>query len=143
MKNTQALVPLFKQMIRESENGRRLKKNGEKITLGTIDNYKNVLRNLIQFSSETNFELRVCSILRLTKRELQSEKIYWKKFYKNFTEFMYKKGCFDNYVGANIKVIRVFFNYLKSEKDIYVGDFYKEFYVRKEEIDILVLTPNS
>ncbi|MBD3798185.1 MAG: tyrosine-type recombinase/integrase [Campylobacterales bacterium] len=143
MKKTQPLVPLFKQMIRESENGKRLKKNGEKITTGTIENYKYVLHNLIQFSTETNFELRVCSILRLTKRELQSEKTYWKKFYKNFTEFMYKKGCFDNYVGANIKVIRVFFNYLKLEKDIYTGDFHKQFYVRKEEIDILVLSPEQ
>lgn len=143
MKKTQDLVPLFKQMIRESENGKRLKKNGEKITAGTIENYKYVLHNLIQFSTETNFELRVCSILRLTKRELQSEKAYWKKFYKNFTEFMYKKGCFDNYVGANIKVIRVFFNYLKIEKDIYTGDFHKQFYVRKEEIDILVLSPEQ
>ena len=143
MKKTQPLIPLFKQMIRESENGKRLKKNGEKIANGTIDNYKYVLHNLIQFSTETNYELRVCSILRLTKRELQTEKTYWKKFYKSFTEFMYKKGCFDNYVGANIKVIRTFFNYLKSEKDIYVGDFHKEFYVRKEEIDILVLTPEQ
>jgi len=56
---------------------------------------------------------------------------------------MYKKGCFDNYVGANIKVIRVFFNYLKEEKDLYVGDFHKQFYVRKEEIDILVLSPEQ
>ncbi len=143
MKKTQPLVPLFKQMIRDSENGKRLKKNGERITAGSIDNYKYALQNLIQFSTDTNFELRVCSILRLTKREFQAEKVYWKKFYKNFTEYMYKKGCFDNYVGANIKIIRVFFNYLKIEKDIFIGDFHKQFYVRKEEIEILVLSPEQ
>lgn len=143
MKKTQPLIPLFKQMIRDSENGKRLKKNGERITSGSIDNYKYVLQNLIQFSTDTSFELRVCSILRLTKRELQTEKVYWKKFYKNFTDFMYKKGCFDNYVGANIKVIRTFFNYIKEEKDIYTGDFHKQFYVRKEEVDILVLSPEQ
>lgn len=143
MKKTQPLVPLFKQMIRDSENGKRLKKNGERITKGSVDNYKYVLQNLIQFSTDTNFELRVCSINRLTKRELQSEKAYWKKFYKGFTDFMYKKGCFDNYVGSNIKVIRTFFNFLKDEKDIYTGDFHKQFYVRKEEVDILVLSPEQ
>ena len=143
MKKPQPLTPLFKQFIRDSESGKRLKKNGERITAGSIVNYKYVLQNLIQFSTDTNFELRVCSILRLTARELKSEKAYWKKFYKNFTEFMYKKGCFDNYVGANIKIIRVFFNYLKDEKDLYVGDFHKQFYVRKEEIDILVLSPEQ
>mgnify|MGYP006199645129 FL=1 len=143
MKTTQALIPLFKQFIKESENGKRLKKNGERITKGSIDNYRYVLQNLIQFSSDTNFELSVCNIRKLTQKELVSEKNYWKKFYKNFTEFMYKKGCFDNYVGANIKVIRVFFNYLQSEKDIFVGDFHKQFYVRKEEVDILVLSPDQ
>jgi hypothetical protein len=143
MKTTQALIPLFKQFIKESENGKRLKKNGERITKGSIDNYRYVLQNLIQFSSDTNFELRVCNIRKLTEKELVSEKNYWKKFYKTFTEFMYKKGCFDNYVGANIKVIRVFFNYLQSDKDIFVGDFHKQFYVRKEEVDILVLSPDQ
>lgn len=143
MKKPQAFIPLFKQFIRDSESGKRLKKNGERITAGSIVNYKYVLHNLVQFSTEQDFELRVCSILRLTSRELKSEKTYWKKFYKGFTEFMYKKGCFDNYVGANIKVIRVFFNYLKEEKDLYVGDFHKQFYVRKEEIDILVLSPEQ
>lgn len=143
MKKTQPLIPLFKQFIRDSETGKRLKKNGERITTRSIENYGYVLKNLIRFSTDTNFELRVCSILRLTQRELLSEKNYWKKFYKNFTEYMYKKGCFDNYVGANIKVIRVFFNYLKEEKDIYTGDFHKQFYVRKEQIDILVLSPEQ
>ena len=143
MKTTQALIPLFKQFIKESENGKRLKKNGERITKGSIDNYRYVLQNLIQFSSDTNFELRVCNIRKLTQKELVSEKNYWKKFYKTFTEFMYKKGCFDNYVGGNIKVIRVFLNYLQCDKDIFVGDFHKQFYVRKEEVDILVLSPDQ
>ena len=65
MKKTQALIPLFNQFIKESENGKRLKKNGERITKGSIDNYRYVLQNLIQFSSDTNFELRVCNIRKL------------------------------------------------------------------------------
>ncbi len=143
MKTSKQLIPLFKQFIKESESGKRLKKNGERITKSSIDNYTYVLKNLMLFSEETPVELRVCDILKLSKKELISEKNYWKKFYKNFTEFLYKKGCYDNYVGATIKVIRVFFNYLKIDKDIYVGDFHKQFYVRKEEIDILVLSPEQ
>lgn len=143
MKKSKPLVPLFKQFIRDSETGKRLKKNGEKLTNDTITNYKYVLYNLLKFSEETNFELLVCDITKLTKRELIVEKNYWKKFYKNFTEFMYKKGCYDNYVGLNIKIIRVFFTYLKFEKDIFTGEYHKLFYVRKEEIDILVLSPDQ
>lgn len=143
MKKTQELIPLFKQFIKDSETGKRLKKNGERIKPSSIDSYRFVLLNLVQFTTENNFELRVGSILKMNTRELQSEKNYWKKFYKNFTDFMYKKGCYDNYVGSNIKIIRTFFNYLKEEKDIFTGDFHKNFYIRKEEIDILVLSPEQ
>lgn len=143
MKKTLPFLPLFKQFVRDCETGKRLKKNGEKIKKTTVDNYKYVLNNLEIFQDDTGFELRICDTGRLTKRELASEKNYWKKFYKKFTEHLYKKGCFDNYVGANIKVIRTFFNYLKYEKDFNTGDFQRLFYVRKEQIDILVLSPEQ
>ncbi len=143
MKKTTLILPLFKQFIRDSETGKRLKKNGNKITKGTINNYRYVLHNLIEFTSAENFELRICDAQRLTKRELASEKNYWKKFYRKFSDFMYKKGCYDNYVGANMKQIRTFFNYLKNEKHYNTGDFHKLFYVRKEEIAILVLSPEQ
>jgi integrase len=143
MKKTTPIIPLFNQLIKETESGKRLKKNGEKIKPSTLENYRYVLRNLIQFSSDTKFELRICDAQKLTKRELQSEKSYWKKFYQKFTEYLYKKGCHDNYVGANIKVIRVFFNYLKNDKDFFTGDFQRLFYVRKEEIEIFVLSPEQ
>ncbi len=143
MKKTTLILPLFKQFIRDSETGKRLKKNGNKITKGTINNYRYVLHNLIEFTNTENFELRICDAQRLTKREIASEKNYWKKFYRKFSDFMYKKGCYDNYVGANMKQIRTFFNYLKNEKHYNTGDFHKLFYVRKEEVAILVLSPEQ
>jgi len=79
----------------------------------------------------------------LNKREYTSEKNYWKKFYKKFTTYLYKNGCFDNYVGNNIKIIRTFFNYLKNDIDFQTGDFQRLFYVRNEEIEILVLSPEQ
>lgn len=143
MKKAQPLLPLFKQFIRDTQTGKRLKKNGEKIKKETVQNYKYALQNLIEFSVKENFELRICDASKLNNREFISEKNYWKKFYKKFTGFLYKNGCYDNYVGNTIKMVRVFFNYLKEEKNIHTGDFHKLFYVRKEEVDILVLSPNQ
>jgi integrase len=143
MKKSTHLIPLFKQFIKETESGKRLKKNGEKIKSGSIQNYHYVLQNLIRFSAENKFELRICDASKLDKRKLVAEKSYWKKFYQKFTEYLYKKGCHDNYVGANIKIIRTFFNYLKNDKDFNTGDFQRLFYVRKEEIEIFVLSPEQ
>ena len=143
MKKLSPLVPLFNQFIKDTETGKRLKKNGERIKPQSIQNYHYVLQNLVQFSTEMKFELRICDAARLTKQELLTEKNYWKKFYQKFTGFLYKKGCYDNYVGNNIKTIRVFFNYLKNDKDFNTGDFQRLFYVRKEEIDIFVLSPEQ
>lgn len=143
MKLTTALLPLFGRFIKDTETGKRLKKNGERIKKASIANYKYTLQNLMQFSTATGFELRICDASKLTKRELVSEKNYWKKFYKKFTEYLYSKGCYDNYVGANIKTIRTFFNYLKNDRDFNTGDFQRLFYVRHEEIDILVLSPEQ
>ncbi len=143
MKKLTPLIPLFKQFIKDTETGKRLKKNGERIKPQSIQNYYYVMNNLVQFSVDSKFELRITDASRLDKRELLSEKNYWKKFYQKFTDFLYKKGCFDNYVGTNIKTIRVFFNYLKNDKDLNTGDFQRLFYVRKEEISIFVLSPEQ
>lgn len=143
MKKPAPLIPLFKQFIKETETGKRLKKNGEKIKPASIQNYHYVLNNLVKFAADTDFELRICDASKLDKREYASEKSYWKKFYQRFTEYLYKNNCHDNYVGANIKTIRVFFNYLKNDKDLQTGDFQRLFYVRKEEIEIFVLSPEQ
>ncbi|AXT21186.1 hypothetical protein D7030_08415 [Flavobacteriaceae bacterium AU392] len=143
MKKPIPVIPLFKTFIRDTETGKRLKKNGELIKKASIQNYKYVLHNLINFSQATGFELRICDASKLNTREHKSEKNYWKKFYKQFTAFLYKNGCYDNYVGTNIKVIRTFFNYLKNDKDFFTGDFQRLFYVRSEEVEIFVLSPEQ
>lgn len=141
MKNRKELLPLFKQFIRDSESGKRLKKNGERITHNTLDNYRYTYGNLVKFSNQTGFELYVYDIYKSNKKELVVIKNYWKKFYRSYNDYLYKKGCHDNYVGFNFKVIRVFLNYLQSEKDYRLGDFHKQFYIRKQDVEILVLSP--
>jgi site-specific recombinase XerD len=137
------LIPNLVKFIKESEQGIRRKPNGEKVTKGTIENYKSFYKLLTKFCSDTSFEFIVCDVRKLNNREFQTEKNTWKKFYTNFTNYLYKNGCHDNYVGSNIKYLRTFLNYLKKDKDIQLGEFYKDFFIRKEEIEILVLSPEQ
>lgn len=143
MKKTSLIIPLFKRFIKETVTGKRVKKNGERIKPVSVQNYNHLLTNLTRFSNDTKFELRICDASKLSKREFLSEKNYWKKFYLKFTDYLYKKDCHDNYVGSNIKIIRAFFNYLKNDKDLSTGDFQRFFYVRKEEVEIFVLSPEQ
>jgi integrase len=78
------------------------------------------------------------------KRIFIAERNYWKKFYTQFTDFLYNsKNCYDNYVGTVIKVIRIFFNFLNKDMSIQTGEFYKTFYVRREEVPIVTLLPEQ
>ena len=144
MKPELTLLPLFEQFIQDSSKGRRLKANGQKIKSQTIDNYRYVFKLLGEFSANKGFHLRIKSVNKLAKRQLQVEKNYWKKFYREFTEFLYRdKGCFDNYAGSVIKNIRTFFGYLNKEKLIPTGEFYKSFHVHTEDIAIVTLLPEQ
>ena len=88
--------------------------------------------------------LRIRPARKLNRRELQTEKNYWKKFYKRFTDYLYNDcGFYDNYAGLHIKNLKVFFNYLNKELLPGAGDFHKHFYVRKEEIPIFPLMPEE
>lgn len=137
-------IDLFDQFIKESVNGKRLQKNGKKLRAGSVENYTYVRKLLSDFARDKNVELRIRPISKLSKREFAFEKNYWKKFYKKFTDYLYNDlGHFDNYVGNNMKMIRVFFNYLNDEKGLNVGTFHKSFYVRKEEIQIVTLLPEQ
>jgi integrase len=132
---------LFGKFIRETKKGKRLKKNGALIKKDTVDNYTYTLRLLHKFSEEKNFVLQLPEMHSINKRDFNSTKKFWKKFYTQFTDYLYKDlGHYDNYVGQTVKNIRAFFSWLKTEKGINCGDFYKQFYVRKEEIPIITLT---
>ncbi len=135
------LLPLFNKFITESAKGKRLKKNGKRLKAETVDNYRYVLKNLQEFITDNNFEFRLRPYNKLDSRAKEAERNYWKRFYRKFTDYLYlKRNCHDNYVGSNIKVIRVFMNYLKNEKQISTGDFQKEFYIIKEEIPVITLS---
>jgi integrase len=135
---------LYDKFITDNKSGRRLQANGKKITSGTIQNYNYTQQLLKSFSKDKRFQLRLKSVKYLNTRQLIAEKNYWLKFYKKFTDYLYTNcGYFDNYVGHNIKNIRVFFNYCNKTLLYDIGDFHKSFYVRKEEIPIVTLLPEE
>ncbi len=67
------------------------------------------------------------------------ESKYWKRFYFEFTQYLFAQKCHDNYVGTVIKIVRLFFNYLQKEKQISTGNYHKQFYVNKEEVPIILI----
>ena len=138
------LIPLFERFIKDSYKGKRLKSNGNRIKSQTIDNYAYVLRYLKEYEEFQESNLRIKVVNCSNKRFLVAEKNYWKKFYLNFTTFLYtQKNCFDNYVGTVIKIIRIFFNYLNRELSIPTGECYKKFYICKEVIPVVTLLPEQ
>lgn len=135
---------LYEKFIQDSRKGRRLQPNGKRISAGTITNYEYTLGLISKFCTAKQFDLRIRPARKLNARELETEKNYWKKFYKRFTDYLYEDcGFYDNYVGHNMKNIRTFFNYLNKDLALGVGDFHKLFYVRKEEIAIFPLLPEE
>jgi len=135
---------LYDRFISDSKKGKRLQPNGKRISAGTVANYSYTRQLLFSFCQQKDFSLRIRPARYLNSRQLETEKNYWKKFYKRFTDWLYHDcGHYDNYVGQNIKNIRVFFNYLNKELALGVGEFHKLFYVRKEEIAIFPLLPEE
>jgi len=138
------LLPLFEKFINYSYKGKRLKPDGNRIKPQTVDNYQYVLRYLKEYEAEYDIVLRIKVINSNNKRVFIAERNYWKKFYLQFTNFLYQeKNCYDNYVGTVIKTIRIFFNFLNKDIGISTGVFYKSFYVCREEVPIVTLMPEQ
>ena len=143
-KTVHDFLNLFDRFINESASGKRMQKNGKKLAKGSVDNYRYIKILLSDFVQVKNFELRIKDIHKLNKRELDTEKNYWKKFYRKFSDYLYNDlNLFDNTAGGAFKIIRVFFNYLNNECGLNTGSFHKSFYVHKENIQILVLRPEQ
>lgn len=135
---------LFDRLLSDLRTGRKRLPNGTLYRPETIRSYTYVRKNLSSFCAEKNFELRFRKIKGLTQRELIAERNYWKKFYKKFTDYMHNdRNHHDNYVGSHMKTVRAFFNYIKKDLLIDIGDFHKLLYVYREEIPVIVLTPEQ
>jgi integrase len=124
------------------KKGQRLQKNGHAIRTSTIDGYEILLKHLQCFQTNTQKTLYIKDWETLNMRTKKTETNYWKKFYIDFTDYMFhEKGHFDNYVGSNMKLLRAFFSWLKSELIVTPGPYYNRFYKTHEDIPVLVLSP--
>ena len=141
--NEYSLTKLFERFIRDTRTGKRLQPNGRKIKEASIKNYEFALFYLKEYERHLGTEILIRSFKAHLKKEWLREKKFWQMFYFNFTEFLYKRGNYDNFVGAQVKLIKVFLKYVETEYGIYLGSFYKQFYVLKEEVEILVLMPDQ
>lgn len=135
------LLPLFEQFIKDTTKGKRTKPNGERIKPETVDTYKYVQKLLIEFSIKCNFDLRVCEYQRLTKRERLSEKNYWKKFERLFTDYLLReRNAHDNYIGHNYRTLKTFFHYLNNDKLLDTGPYFKQFKVVRQQVPVTALS---
>ena len=112
--NSVQIFILLDDFINDSFAGRRTKKDGNRISIGTIKNYEYLKRYLHEYEQSITFDFKIFVESNLTFSEKLAANKYYKKFYTTFSNFLYKeKGYFDNYVGLVIKLLRSFFNYLE------------------------------
>ncbi len=134
------MVVLFQKFISESARGKRMQKNGKLLSKSSLDNYRALMFNLKEFEAKYSNQILINVNYKYTRRNFTNENNYYQKFYKQFTDYLYAKNCTDNYVGMLIKVLRSFFIYLNKAKGYQTGEFYKNFYARREDIPIIVFS---
>jgi integrase len=134
---------LYNQFISDSSKGFRLRSIGKAIKPATITNYFRVQRVLEGFVAKTNFELKLFIVSNLNKEENETARRYTHRFYNALSEYLYNKGCYDNYVGFIFTNIKTFYNYLINEQNINIGPFHRKFFIHKEKIQIVVLKPEQ
>ena len=140
--NQNEFIGLLHDFINDSFSGRRLRSDGKKIKIATVDFYINLNKLLEEFSIKKKFELRIYVFNNLTPNQREKATKWYMNFYREFTNYLYDdKNLFDNYVGSIIKTLRTFFKYLQNERQISFGDYSRYFYVANEEIQIIALRP--
>lgn len=122
------LVPYFHEFIRVSANGKRRTASGKRLTEGTVQQYQMVVQYLEGFEATLPQPLRIHLLYKQTQRQFQHESNYWKKIKRAFEQYLRKQHqCFDVYIAAVFKILKTFFNYLRKEKGLPVGEFHRQF----------------
>jgi len=122
------LLPSFKEFIRVSAKGKRRTASGKRLTCGTVQQYQMVYQYLQGFHETLQQPLRIQLLYRQTQRQFQRETNYWKKIRLALEQYLRKQhNCFDVYIAAVFKVLKTFFNYLRKEKGLPVGEFHCQF----------------
>ena len=138
------LTKYFRQFIHASASGRRPSASGRRISKGTICNYHYTLRLLHEYEIRHSVELRIQLLHRASMRVLQKEKNYWRRFFRQFTDFLYRdKRYLDHYVVHIFKSLKTFFNWLQKEKGFVTGNYHQLFRIPLQEASPVVLLPQQ
>ncbi len=139
-----SVAEYFQLFIKASVSGKRLTASYKRITAGTINNYRYAQRLLLEFEARQGIALRIQLLHRSSFRILQKEKNYWRRFYLQFSKFLYStKGYYDNYAAGIFKIIKTFFNYLQVEKGYSIGNYHQSFRVPLQKATPVVLQPEQ
>ena len=137
------LLPLVDDFISKNNRNKRTQAGGKRLTKGTKVNYQHLRKHLESFSTTKRFHLRVRTV-HGSKRIFEQEKNYYKRFYTKFTDYLFDDcNHFDNYVGVTIKQLKTVLGWINREKGLAIGEFYKDFYKWKEDIQIIALQPEQ
>lgn len=131
----------FKKFIADSKTGKRVTASGKRISRGTICQYQLAFELVFNFEIHSGRQIRIKIVNSNSKKQLQTEKYYWKQFFRNFTGWLYQKGYFDIYVGAIAKILRTLFNYLIKDQCLSIGNFHNQFNVPTQQMLPIVLEP--
>lgn len=137
------IIALFQKFILKSKKGKRVTPAGKRICANTIIQYQLVLKLLLQFEAYYSTVIRILVLNKNTQRVYLKEKLYWNRFFRRLTSLMYQKKYFDVYVGAIIKILKTFFNYLIKEEGLLIGNFHLQFRVPYQKSFPIVLDPHQ
>jgi integrase len=137
------LRPLFNSFISDSVKRRRLTSSNTPVSASSISSYRIFARKLEEFELKTGNVVRIPIVRGRSQRSHIVRKKFWKQFYLRFTHFLYAKGYINNYVGLLMKILKTFLNWLKNDRGFEIGDYYKQLYVPREEIPVIVLSADQ
>jgi integrase len=142
MKNTKKNIDLrdaMNDLIRKSINGRRRKSDGFKVSKGTIRNYQNTRRLLEVFCTEKQTQWEIDSSMKPSASQYRKRKAYWEKFWRQFSAFLYTRGCHDNYVSSLFKTIRCVLRYMHQTFGYADHHFLPHHWIRSEQPEFPVI----
>lgn len=142
-KKSLLLIPNFEKFISHSKYGKRQCLSGKPVANGTLVQYNSVLKLLVAFEKDQNVTFRILILNKNNQKTNYAEKLYWKRFFRNLTLWLYKKKCLDNYISNIAKTLRTFFNYLLKERCLQIGTFHYQFKVKTQAISPIVLEPQQ
>ena len=143
LKNQMLLLPLFKKFVSDSDSGKRLTPAGKRICKGSVGQFNYVFKLIEQFDHLQPNPIRIQLMNKASHRILQSEKLYWKRIFKNFTFWLYQRNYYDVYVGSVVKILRTFFNYLIKDQCMLIGNFHQQFKIPSQDQTPIVLEPQQ